>query len=221
MPNATCPTATPFRPTTPSLSWSTRTCAAARSRGLSCEIREADRARRALSLRRPLRRPEWSTIPQIPNAQDDRACGLEVLSLYRFGETPAAGSTPFPARGPVYRLHVSGQPNTPTCTPTPRCSPRPRRRRHHRLSRRLRFPRRPASPCKPLRLAHCRVPRVIGLRPAAARTRIRRGQLPHRPNPVQTGRAARGRVLTQAPRPGARRPRGTRVSFTVSRGQRT
>jgi hypothetical protein len=31
---------------------------------------------------------------------------------------------------------------------------------------------------------------------------------------------ARGRVLTQAPRPSARRVRGTRVSFTVSRGRR-
>ena len=160
----------------------------------------------------------WSTILQVPDAQDDRVTGLEVPSLYSFGEDACGRIYAVSGAGPVYRLHVSGQPDTPTCTPPvqpppvvpppPALPPPPPPP-----------PPPPASPQAP-RLARCRVPRVIGLRPAAARTRIRRANC--RIGRIRYRRAAlaRGRVLTQAPRPGARRPRGTRVSFTVSRGQR-
>ena len=157
----------------------------------------------------------WSTILQVPDAQDDRVTGLEVPSLYSFGEDACGRIYAVSGAGPVYRLHVSGQPDTPTCTPTSPVQPPPPTPPPPALPP----PPPPASP-QPLRLAHCRVPRVIGLRPAAARTRIRRANC--RIGRIRYRRAAlaRGRVLTQAPRPGARRPRGTRVSFTVSRGQR-
>lgn len=66
----------------------------------------------------------------------------------------------------------------------------------------------------------CRVPRVVGLRLAQARARIKRancrvGRLRY----VRSTRA-RGRVLTQSPRPRASRARGTRVHLTLSRGRR-
>jgi len=66
----------------------------------------------------------------------------------------------------------------------------------------------------------CRVPRVVGLRLATARTRIRRANC--RVGRVRQRRSmrARGRVVAQSPRPGARRARGARVHLTVSRGRR-
>ncbi|HEY2937796.1 MAG TPA: PASTA domain-containing protein, partial [Gaiellaceae bacterium] len=60
----------------------------------------------------------------------------------------------------------------------------------------------------------CRVPRVIGMRLAAARTRIRRANC--RVGRVRRARSRRvGRVLAQRPRAGVRRPRGTRVNLVV------
>ena len=59
----------------------------------------------------------WSTILQVPDAQDDRVTGLEVPSLYSFGEDACGRIYAVSGAGPVYRLHVSGQPDTPTCTP--------------------------------------------------------------------------------------------------------
>ena len=165
----------------------------------------ADGALRALPLRRPLRRPGVVDDP-AGWTHDDRVTGLEVPSLYSFGEDACGRIYAVSGAGPVYRLHVSGQPNTPTCTPTPPVQPPPAPPPPPPPVLPA-SPPPPASP-QPPRLAHCRVPRVIGLRPAAARTRIRRPTLGR----IRYRRAAlaRGRVLTQAPRPGARRPRGTR-----------
>ena len=62
----------------------------------------------------------------------------------------------------------------------------------------------------------CRVPRVIGLRLATAQTRIRRANC--RVGRVRSVRSRRvGRVLSQSPRAGLRRPRGTRVNLVVGR----
>ena len=66
----------------------------------------------------------------------------------------------------------------------------------------------------------CRVPRVVGLRLATARTRIRRANCRVGRVRLQHSTRARGRVVAQSPRPGARRARGTRVHLTVSRGRR-
>jgi glucose/arabinose dehydrogenase len=66
----------------------------------------------------------------------------------------------------------------------------------------------------------CRVPRVVGLRLATARTRIRRANCRVGRVRQQRSSRARGRVVAQSPRPGARRVRGTRVHLTVSRGRR-
>jgi glucose/arabinose dehydrogenase len=69
-------------------------------------------------------------------------------------------------------------------------------------------------------LIRCRVPRVVGLRLATARTRIRRAHC--RVGRVRRQRSSRasGRVVAQTPRPGARRARGARVHLSVSRGRR-
>jgi glucose/arabinose dehydrogenase len=66
----------------------------------------------------------------------------------------------------------------------------------------------------------CRVPRVVGLRLATARTRIRRAHCRVGRVRRQRSSRARGRVVAQTPRPGARRARGTLVHLTVSRGRR-
>jgi len=62
----------------------------------------------------------------------------------------------------------------------------------------------------------CRVPRVIGLRLATARTRIRKANC--RVGRVRRARSRRvGRVLSQSPRAGARRANGARVNLVVGR----
>jgi glucose/arabinose dehydrogenase len=66
----------------------------------------------------------------------------------------------------------------------------------------------------------CRVPRVVGFRLATARTRIRRAHCRVGRVLRQRSSRARGRVVAQTPRPGARRARGTLVHLTVSRGRR-
>ena len=65
----------------------------------------------------------------------------------------------------------------------------------------------------------CAVPRVIGLRLARARARIRRANCAV--GRVRYARAARprGRVIRQRPRPGTRLQRGARVNLVVSRGR--
>jgi Tol biopolymer transport system component len=71
----------------------------------------------------------------------------------------------------------------------------------------------PPPPAPPLR---CVVPRVVGLRLAKARTRITRAHC--RVGRIRRARSRRaGRVLSQNPRAGARRPAGTRISLVVGR----
>ena len=73
-----------------------------------------------------------------------------------------------------------------------------------------------APPPPPPPPPQCRVPRVIGLRLATAQTRIRRANC--RVGRVRRARSRRvGRVLSQSPRAGLRRPRGTRVNLVVGR----
>jgi hypothetical protein len=66
----------------------------------------------------------------------------------------------------------------------------------------------------------CKVPRVIGKRLATARRLIVRARC--RVGRVRRARSRRpsGRVLSQRPRAGVRRARGTRVNLVVSRGRR-
>jgi GH25 family lysozyme M1 (1,4-beta-N-acetylmuramidase) len=74
----------------------------------------------------------------------------------------------------------------------------------------------PPPPPPPPPAVICRVPRVIGMRLANARTRIRRAHCsPGRVRHVRSKRV--GRVLGQRPRAGSRRARGARVSLLVGR----
>ena len=74
----------------------------------------------------------------------------------------------------------------------------------------------PPPPPPPAPRTRCRVPRVVGLRLAKAKARIRKAH-------CSVGRIRRmssrrvGRVIKQSPRPGARRPRGARVNLVVGR----
>jgi Tol biopolymer transport system component len=64
----------------------------------------------------------------------------------------------------------------------------------------------------------CRVPKVVGLRLATARKRIRRARCAvGRVRRVPTRSTRRNRVLAQFPRAGMRGPRGTRVRLVVGR----
>ena len=78
----------------------------------------------------------------------------------------------------------------------------------------------PASPPPPAATRDCRVPRVIGLRLVRARTAIKRANCSVGRIRSIRSRAARGRVVRQSPRAGARLRRGTRVLLVVSRGRR-
>jgi glucose/arabinose dehydrogenase len=162
----------------------------------------------------------WSTMLGVPDAQDDREAGLTVPSVYSFGEDACNRIYVVSGAGPVYRLRLAGASDAAACPaaaapptpgpspPTPAPSPPP-------------VPQPPPTTVPPPpRFAHCRVPRVVGRRLPGARIRIRRANC--RLGRVRYRRSdrARGRVLTQAPRPGARRPRLTPVHVTLSRGRR-
>jgi Glycosyl hydrolases family 25 len=74
----------------------------------------------------------------------------------------------------------------------------------------------PPPPPPPPPAIQCRVPRVIGLRLATARARIRRANCSL--GRVRRARSRRvGRVLAQAPRAGSRRARGARITLVVGR----
>jgi Glycosyl hydrolases family 25/PASTA domain len=74
----------------------------------------------------------------------------------------------------------------------------------------------PPQPPPPPPPVICRVPRVIGMRLANARARIRGAHCS--PGRVRRVRVKRpGRVFGQKPRAGSRRPRGARVSLQVAR----
>jgi hypothetical protein len=136
----------------------------------------------------------WSVALGVPDARDDRHTGLNVPSLYSFGEDACGRVYALSGGGAVYRLQVAGAVPGPPCAqvPTP-----------------------PQA-----RATICRVPRVIGQRTRTARARIRRARCRVGRIHYKHSARARGRVLTQAPRPNSRRVRGTRVRFTVSRGPR-
>jgi hypothetical protein len=75
----------------------------------------------------------------------------------------------------------------------------------------------PPPPPPPVR---CKVPKVIGKKlPVARRTIVRAHCRVGRVRKARS-RRARGRVVSQSPRAGVRRPRGTRVNLVVSRGRR-
>jgi hypothetical protein len=166
----------------------------------------------------------WSVILQVPAGRDNRETGLTVANLTSFGEDACGRVYAVSGAGPVYRLHVSGAPNTATCTPPvappppspPPTSPPPPSAPGPPPPP----PSPPSASHQPVRVVHCRVPSVIGLRAAAARTRIRRSNCRVGKVRYRRSAGARGRVMSQAPRPGARRPRGTRVSLTIGRSLR-
>jgi Tol biopolymer transport system component len=77
------------------------------------------------------------------------------------------------------------------------------------------LPRPPPPP-----IPHCLVPRVIGLRLASARTKIRRRGC--RVGRVRRGRSRRvGRVIAQSPRRGTVRAHGARVNLVIGRRRRS
>jgi hypothetical protein len=167
--------------------------------------------------------PVRSAILAVPDARDDRDTGLRVPSLYSFGEDACGRVYVVSGAGPVYRLRTAGTPDTATCTPAqPPSPPQPPGPPPPPPSAAPPPP--PAPPAappapQPPRLAPCRVPRVIGRSLRVARARIRSANC--RVGRVRYRRSARarGRVLTQAPRPRARRPNGTRVHVTIGRGR--
>jgi peptide/nickel transport system substrate-binding protein len=76
------------------------------------------------------------------------------------------------------------------------------------------------APPPPPPAVRCVVPRVVGQRLAAARRKIRRAHCSvGRVRSVRSSRA-RGRVISQRPRPRTRLARGGRVNLVVSRGRR-
>jgi hypothetical protein len=77
-----------------------------------------------------------------------------------------------------------------------------------------------APPPPPAPPRTCRVPRVVGRTLGAARTAIRRAGCTTGRVRRARSRRAKGKVLSQSPRPGARVARGTRVKLTVSQGRR-
>jgi glucose/arabinose dehydrogenase len=158
----------------------------------------------------------WSVVLQVPDGQDNRETGLTVANLTSFGEDACGRIYAVSHAGPVYRLEAPGALAAHTCVP-PAQPPPPPQPPGLPPPQPLPQPAPQPSPSSVRPAAPCRVPRVIGLRLATARSRIRRANC--RVGRIRYRRSARvrGRILTQAPRPGARRPRGTRVSFTVTR----
>jgi glucose/arabinose dehydrogenase len=164
--------------------------------------------------------PIWSVVLQQPSATDDRQTGVGLSSLYSFGEDACARVYAASGSGPVHRLIASGSPSRAVCAAPPPASPQPPPPQPPPAPPPPPPPPAGPPPPSPARTASCRVPRVIGYRVRAARTRIRRAHC--RLGRIGRRRSARraGRILTQSPRPGARRPHGARVSFVVSRGPR-
>ena len=66
----------------------------------------------------------------------------------------------------------------------------------------------------------CIVPRLKGKRLAGARRSIRAAHCAMGRVRRVASRKARGRVIAQGPRPGLRRPAGTKVNLVVSKGRR-
>jgi subtilisin family serine protease len=77
----------------------------------------------------------------------------------------------------------------------------------------------PAAPPPPP-VVRCVVPRVTGKTLAAARTALTRSRCALGRVTKRRSRVRKGRVVAQSVRPGTRRPRGSRVGVTLSRGRR-
>jgi len=76
----------------------------------------------------------------------------------------------------------------------------------------------PPPPPPPSPAVRCVVPRVIGLRLAAAKRKIRQRHCSvGHVRRAHSRQSRRGRVIAQSPRPGVRRLRGTRVNLVVGR----
>ena len=207
-PATTRRTAVPALPTTRRPCTSTDTPAASRSRAVTwCATPTLPALAGRYVYGDALSTPLWSAVLQTPTAADDRQLGLNVGDLYSFGEDACGRVYAASGGGSVQRLKASGSPSAPTCTPSALPPPPPP-------------PGPPAPPPTTAKRKICRVPKLKGLRGVTARARIRRANC--RVGRVRSKHAARrrGRVISQAPRPGARRVRGTRVHFTVSRGRR-
>ena len=154
---------------------------------------------------------------QTPDAVGDTDSGLDLGSIYSFGEDALCRVYVASGGGEVRRLqvegamppaHCAGPPSVPP-PPSPPPPPPP-----------AEPPPPPAPPQAKPAVAICRVPRVIGVRLRPAQARIRRASC--RVGRIRRIHSARRRgvVISQAPRPASRRVRGTRVHFTVSRGRR-
>jgi hypothetical protein len=76
----------------------------------------------------------------------------------------------------------------------------------------------PAPPPPPV--VRCIVPRLTGKTLAAARTALARSRCALGRVTKRRSRVRKGRVVAQSLRPGTRRPRGSRVGLTLSRGRR-
>ncbi len=162
------------------------------------------------------RSPVWSIALQTPDAVGDTDTGLDLASIYSFGEDACGRVYIASGGGEVRRLQVEGAAPPAACAasapPPPSGPPPPPPPPPDGTP--------PPSPTATAKPMICRVPKLNGLRATTARVRIRRANC--RVGRVHSRRSVkrRGRVLSQAPRPGARRVRGTRVHFTVSRGRR-
>ena len=76
----------------------------------------------------------------------------------------------------------------------------------------------PPPPSPPTPPTRCRVPRVLGLRLGAAKTKIRRAHCAvGNVRRVRSGRSLRGRVVSQSPRPGTIKRRNFPVKLAVGR----
>ncbi len=161
--------------------------------------------------------PIWSIGLKTPDAIGDTDSGLDLGSIYSFGEDALCRVYVASGGGEVRRLQVEGATPPAPCagppsTPPPPSPPPPPPPAEP--------PPPPAPPQAKPAVAVCRVPRVIGVRLRPAQTRIRRaGCRVGRIRRIHSARR-RGVVISQAPRPASRRVRGTRVHFTVSRGRR-
>ncbi len=129
-------------------------------------------------------------LTNTPNDNEDRADWQRVAT-----PPPPAPPPPQPAPPPA-----PPPPSQPPPAPPPPPPPLPP----------------PPPPPPPGIQPSCWVPRVVGLRLATAKRRIRRGHC--RVGRVRRARSRRvNRVLAQSPRPGVRRRLGTRVSLLVGR----
>ena len=157
-----------------------------------------------------------SVLLAIPDATDDQPTGLFANSVTSYGED-ALGRVYVMGGGVVQRFTEGGPPPPPPPPPpVPPPPPPPSPPPPPPPPRPPPPPPPPPPPAPPA--ATCRVPRLRGMTPSAARALIRRsGCAMGHVRSVRSRRARRGRVIYQGPHAGARRPRGTRVSFILAR----